>query len=295
MIFRGHNYLRIVLFSFCLAYYSNIYCQLSIELGNDTTYCTGLHFNENMILAPNATLNNAIEPVSYTWDCELKLSESLVFTASDFLDDTTQISPKFIDQITWPDWIKFELTVVDNKGATASDSLNIRFSSFVFALAHYEYDVNFGDSIYFGWDPLIGGGIAPLSFHWSPSRWLNDSTEVNTWCKPESNISYYLIATDSCGCISDPQLTYIINVIPDGIKDNLEKISAPFEVRGTNLYLKAPIRDKTKILIRTLDGRLISRSNIKSTYIDLKDYISKNGVYIVTIEIDQKYSFMVYY
>lgn len=295
IIFRRLNYNRIVLFSFCILFnYCNIYGQLSLDLGNDTTYCTGLYFNDNMVLAPNATIKNAIEPISYTWDCQLKLSETLVFTASDFLDDTTQISPKFIEQIRWSEWIKFKLTVTDATGSSAADSLKVRFSSFVYMSTNFTFNINHGESVYFSWDPLIGGGIAPLSFHWTPSKWLSDSADVNTWCKPESDISYYLIATDSCGCESNPHLTYIISLIPDGIPEKIEKKSAPYEVRGTKLYLKAPNRYKTKISIRSPDGRLINENYLNNSYIDLDNYISNPGLYIITIEIDQKYSFQFY-
>jgi len=127
------------------------------------------------------------------------------------------------------EWIKFTLLVIDSEGNYAKDSIYIRFSKFGFLTGGGQtwFYIEKGDSIQLNFNSSgIFGGISPLKYHWSPKTYLSEPDSVITWCKPDSSIQYELVAIDSRGCISYPEMAYDIRVLPE-TNDNKPEFLEP--------------------------------------------------------------------
>jgi hypothetical protein len=196
---------------------TNIYGKcLTVDAGKDTTFCTGQNIN-TMILGTTAKIMNGKSPFKFAWECTYRLTDKLIFTASDFLNDTTLQSPTFKDITVDQDWLKFTLTVTDSENNIARDSLFVRFSSFSYLTGGGQpwFYVEKGDSILLTFpNSGIGGGIEPLTHYWQPKTYLSDPGSIITWCKPDSSIQYEAFAIDSCGCVSAIPTVYDIRVLP---------------------------------------------------------------------------------
>ncbi|MBK6284495.1 MAG: hypothetical protein IPF54_19350 [Draconibacterium sp.] len=187
-----------------------------VDAGKDTTFCTGQNFN-TMILGTTAKIMNGKPPFKFAWECTYRLTDKLIFTASDFLNDTTLQSPTFKDITLDQDWLKFTLTVTDSENNIARDSLFVRFSSFSYLTGGGQpwFYIEKGDSILLTFpNSGIGGGIEPLTHYWQPKTYLSDPDSVITWCKPDSSIQYEAFTIDSCGCVSAIPTVYDIRVLP---------------------------------------------------------------------------------
>ncbi|MCF6332824.1 MAG: T9SS type A sorting domain-containing protein [Draconibacterium sp.] len=173
--------------------------QMTVDAGKDTTYCTGLNIG-TLFLGKNATIINGVEPYSYKWECKVELSPTLIFTASNFLNDTTIATPYFKDWITdmEPEKINFFVSVTDSLGNYAKDSINIGFSGCVCLTGTIVIYINKGDSV---WLDASGGSYGKYEkFFWEPEYGLTNPDSSATWCKPEVETSYSLVQIDTFGC-----------------------------------------------------------------------------------------------
>lgn len=263
--------------------------QITLSLGDDSTYCIPVQYKIEMLLAPKIELSNVQEPVNYTWECKYLLSENTTFYASDFLDDTTSKFPIIKDWLTWPDWLTFKLTVKDDLGNLANDSIKVRFSVFVYSLEYFQLYIDQGDSIQIGGE-FVGGGIEPLTYLWTPSDWLDDSTLYAPWSKPDSSISYFQVATDSIGCVSEPNQGFHIVVRPTSV-ENIHSGDSPFTQKGSILEFNDTKTD-SGILIYSANGQMIATIHHFTDRIDLSDFTQFSGINIATFSIQGKYYFV---
>jgi hypothetical protein len=206
---------RIVLFLISFLISMSTYSQFKVDAGKDTTFCTGQNIH-SLILGTTAKIENGFPPYSIVWECKIPKGGYSFFTASDLLSDTTILSPYFLYNPNHVEWIKFILHVTDSENKYAKDSIFIRFSKFGYLTGggQTRFYIEKGDSILLNFNNTgIGGGISPLTYHWSPKTYLSNPDSVITWCKPDSSIQYEVVAIDSCGCISYPELAYDIRVL----------------------------------------------------------------------------------
>lgn len=201
------------------------FSQLTVEVGKDTTYCVGLH-PDTMYLPQNITISGGTEPYTIAWECKEPKGLYEFYTASDFLNDTTILTPYFVNAHNPGKWIALTILVTDSENNYAKDSIRIRFSTFRYLPGYIVIEAEKGDSVLFN-QSTVGGGIEPLSFHWEPTIGLTTPDALVTWCKTDSltqwRNEYYIVATDSCGCVSDPGLVYEIRVLTAGIDDQLHE------------------------------------------------------------------------
>jgi hypothetical protein len=189
--------------------------QLMVDAGKDTTFCTGQNIH-SLILGTTAKIENGFPPYSIVWECKIPKGGYSFFTASDLLSDTTILSPYFLYNPIHVKRIKFILHITDSENKYAKDSIFIRFSKFGYLTGggQTRFYIEKGDSILLNFNSFgIFGGISPLTYHWSPKTYLSEPDSVNTWCKPDSSIQYEVVAIDSCGCVSYPELAYDIRVL----------------------------------------------------------------------------------
>lgn len=263
--------------------------QLKVDAGNDTTYCVGM-YGDTMYLAPDLRIENAIGSYSVRWECEFKLTETLIFTASDILNDTTLLSPLIKEPLTWPDWLQFTVHVTDSANNYTKDNINVRFSTFAYLLGYSVLEVKKGDSILFKYSN-IGKGIDPLSYSWIPKTGLSNPDSLITWCKPDTSTRYYSVAIDSCGCVSEPNLRYDIRVMPTGVKGLNLNSNNLLNIRqnGTKLYFNNPHKQKARITLYSINGGEKYQFSIVDDNLEIARLLKAKGIYIVNISVG-KYS-----
>lgn len=276
---------KIVLILFLLGNVYSSFAQLKVFAGNDTSYCG--YLPNNLILGERVKVENAVEPIKVAWECMVDIGLSYDFFASDFLNDTTVLSPYFIDFLTSPTWIAFIIHVTDKDGNYASDTLRVRFSIFTYLLDEYYINIHQGDSIQLYGISNIGGGISPLEIALTPSYGLSDSTDLNTWAKPEFSTNYYLIATDSIGCVSSPQFIYSINIFPTKVEEYTKSNS--IKQIGSKIVFENKDSEKCTLSVYTVNGTLLVKEETTKNYFEIGSRLPLNGIYLCIISINQKH------
>jgi hypothetical protein len=257
--------------------------QAGLNLGNDTTYCAS---EDSIILGECMVISNTQGPLSYCWECLYSQANTgIQVTASVFLDDTAKQYPLLIGGVNG-EWITFKMTVTDSCSNIASDSLNIRYSDFVYSTGFIESVINYGDSLGMIAD-LIDGGIQPLSYSWIPDTWLSDPNGFVTKCIPDSSIDYFLAVTDSVGCCSDTILGHRVTVLGNSIPK--DKASHMYSMMGTRIEFSENIDKDIEIQIFDISGRILEHKKIFDNSIELKTLISNRGLYFVALIINNIY------
>ncbi|MFV0269675.1 MAG: T9SS type A sorting domain-containing protein [Draconibacterium sp.] len=217
----------------------------------------------------------------------------MTYTASDFLNDTTIRSPVFTRYLTTAEWIKFKVQISDYTGDYEVDSINVRFSSFNYLTAYHIIELNQGDSVLFS-QSSIGGGIEPLKFSWHPTLGLSNPDTLITWCKTDSltqwSNQYDIVATDSCGCISDPNLAYEVRLKTTNLS-HLEKVkNNSLNIRQENekIYFDNPDFFSARINLYSLTGAIISSFETKENHININSYLQTTGTYIMSVTLGGK-------
>lgn len=108
---------------------SSLFGQLTIDAGNDTILCVSLWGVDTTEIGGKPTALGGTEPYTYSWETNYTIGSN-TFGASYFLDDSTKVNPKIVSYA--PKGLKFILTVSDNNGAILRDTVNVRFSNFVY-------------------------------------------------------------------------------------------------------------------------------------------------------------------
>ncbi len=229
---------------------SKVFSQCSINAGNDTILCI-----DNTIpqfqLGSNPVVTNGNPPYTYCWETTYQIG-NLVFTASDFLNDTTLEHPQLINVLGNNETLQFILTVTDSIGNHCTDTVNIRFSSFVIILGmQTTININQGDSTQLY--PCTSGGIPPLNYLWTPDYNLSDNTAAEPWASPDTTTNYYLWVEDSAGC-QHQEPCYIVNVTLTGIHEK------PFT--NNLVILPNPATDNLTVSIKNKELRITSVSII---------------------------------
>jgi len=252
---------------------------LSVNAGSDTSICAG----DLISLGGSPTSFGGLEPYTYKWTCEYTIG-TIKYTASDFLNDTTAANPQLIGFVG--DTIVFHLSVTDNGGNSIKDSIIIRGSYFIKTLDDKTVYLYEGDSTQLY--TSVYGGINPISYLWSPTDYMSDSTDVNTYAFPDTTTSYTLLVTDKIGC----QTTDNFNVIvwPTGIGQGLNQqlsIGIYPNPNSGMFVLEIEMKSKTELQIQltNITGQIIySESVVASFYkkdIDLSGYAK--GVYALKV------------
>ena len=258
------------------------FSQITIDVGKDTTYCAGL-YPDTMYLGTNLNIDNGAESYSYRWECKVELSPTLIFTANDFLNDTTTATPHFKDWITGIEKIKFFVHVTDSLGNYAKDSINVRFSVCGCPTGTIVVEINKGDSV---WLDAGDSYDKYEKFFWKPEYGLTHPDNSATWCKPEVNTSYSLVMIDTFGCSCICPI-YEIRILPTGVDElNFDRNNIlNIRQEGTKIYFYNPLNQEAHIAIYSTSGRIIYNSSTSADNIETNDIIELKGVYIIRITV----------
>lgn len=261
---------------------TSLFGQLKIDAGNDTILCVSVWGVDTTEIGGNPTASGGTEPYTYSWETNYTIGSNS-FGASYFLDDSTKANPKIVNDA--PESLKFIITISDNTGDELRDSVNVRFSSFVYTSMDYFANINQGDTVTLAHN--IGLGIEPLSFAWSPNYNISDTTISNPQAWPETDTDYKVIATDSIGCISEPDI-FEIDVTQVGIAQNKETDSKsvvfPNPVEGNSkIYLIDSKNSDFGIKVINAKGQLILLDRMVSDSYQIGNKINQTGLYIYLI------------
>lgn len=263
--------------------------QLMVDAEKDTTFCTGQNI-ESLQLGTNVKIENSKEPNAIAWECKIPRGPDSYFTASDLLSDTTILSPYFLYNPVNVEWIKCTLHVTDSENKYAKDSICIRFSKFGYLTGGGQtiFYIEKGDSILLNINNAgIGGNIPPLTYYWQPRTYLSKPDSSITWCKPDSSLVYTVVAIDSCGCLSYPQMAYDIRVLTTGLDDiKMEKdIILNIRQNGTKLFFHNPFKEKAHITFYSINGNLINNYDTIDDNLEISHLLECKGIFIVKISV----------
>ena len=269
---------------------SDIFGQLHVDAGNDTILCVGLLGVDTIEIGGNPTASGGVEPYLYSWSTDYSIGY-LSFPASLFLDDTTKSNPRLINSAEGT--IKFKLTVIDNIGTQANDSISIRFSSYIYLAMDCIYFINQGDTINL-WGNM-GGGIEPLTYIWYPNYNISDTLVASPKAWPDTTTNYYVYATDSIGCISDTSTCWVsvntsgINstyknlsyssVFPNPINENSTISLDSFNTNNLSIHIVNAIGQVVLVDVLTTNTYLIGD---KIFYPGIYNYVIKNNSEIIS-------------
>lgn len=262
------------------------FSQMTVNMEKDTTFCVGL-YPDTIYLAQNITINGGIEPYTIAWECNAPKDLHSFYTASDFLNDTTILSPYFVNWQPPGKWIRFTLHVTDSENNYVKDNINVRFSTFAYLTGYSVIQVEKGDSVLFN-QSSIEGGIEPLKFHWQPTTGLTNPDSLITWCKTDSltqwRNQYDIIVTDSCGCVSAPNLAYEVRVLPTGIDElNMDRNHLNIRQEGEMIYFNNPLNQRASISCYSIDGTAKHYLNIAGDQFKTTNLLKTKGIFIVKI------------
>ena len=199
---------------------------LTANAGSDQVICSAAFGGiESHFIGGQPSASGGIPPYTYSWSfaCSPPWTSDTSY-ASDFFNDTTLSNPTLIrmDIKNWPQIPPFVLTVTDNNGEIAVDSVQLFMSRFDIFLILYGLGITQGDTIYSDIPPDVVGGTGPISWLWKPNHGLIDSTHFLFIASPSHSINYYVTATDSLGCSQQGQIDFIqVEVFPVGIEDGI--------------------------------------------------------------------------
>jgi hypothetical protein len=269
---------KILLIAFVICCSTQTFAQLQVKIGNDTTFCDSYFWDgEAPQLGTNLIITGGVPPYKYVWSAKINLWADKYAFASDFLNDTTLSTPTFKDRWLDQSWETFILTVTDAENNTATDSINVRFSSFAFLLGYFVYYANAGDEILLSFIS-VGGGIEPYrSYSWSPPDDLLTPNERTTICRVSQSARYFITVEDSIGC-SATGWSYDVILMPTSIiETELAHDGVPFIANGV-LFWKNKENLSVKLNLYSLNG-----VKIKSVYPKSDEYCLKTNVSIPII------------
>ncbi|QQS52534.1 MAG: hypothetical protein IPM71_07310 [Bacteroidota bacterium] len=145
-----------------------------------------------------------------------------------------------------------------------------------------------GDSIQFFDNIFVGGGIPPIEYYWTPSKWLDDSARINAWCKPLESTEYSQYIIDSAGCNSGSNTGYFVFVNPtsaQNIHDESEN-QLNLQQHGNSLVFNNPHNKRATFSIYTIDGKKIVTSHTTNSHIDISSLIDNGSMIICVLSME---------
>jgi len=257
--------------------------QCTADAGNDTVVCLGMIGIDTIQIGGNPTASGGVMPYTYTWETSTVMGPDTL-TASSFLDDTTVANPIILN--VNPDEITFYLTIVDGTGNSCTDSIKIRFSRFIISLIDYFASINQGDTTQLA--SVVGGGISPLTYQWSPNYNLSDSSIVNTFAYPDTTTFYVSTITDSAGCqITGPDVfeVYVTFVGIDNKLNNGSDVTLyPNPTTGL-VTVSGRAQQIIRITVYNVLGEMVHDGELAGQQVDLS-YLP-GGIYMLHIQWDK--------
>lgn len=184
-------------------------------------------------------------------------SQTYVFHASDYLDDTTSASPNIISLSDTA--LTFYLEVTDANFTSCYDTVTVTFSSFISQPVTWLFYINQGDSVQF-FNPQSGSNQGFDSIYWSPSASLSDPNALRPLASPDTTTTYAYVKWDKMGCVDTTNGACIVYVDQLGSKsfENQEIKIFPNRLKPqTNLYIEKGRPRKLNFTLHSSNGQKV--------------------------------------
>ena|SRR6218665_2867293 len=201
-----------------------ITAQCQANAGGNMHICMELH-TTTATIGGTPTASGGTAPYTYCWSTDaipIFPGSTLIFTASDFLNDTTAANPVVIANNLIADTTVFYLKVTDALGCVSYDTCQVTFSRFVYGLGYAiayidQTMINNGDSITINLINVSGSPYTPYSYIWQPAYGLSTTSLATGFqASPQVSTSYSVTIRDDRGCVSQPNIAYYVYVCPAG-------------------------------------------------------------------------------
>ncbi len=271
------------LFYHNLGFESCYFEALNVDVGNDTIFCGGYGQTDTLFLGSNLKIENGIPPYSFKWESRFEISESLVFTASDFLNDTTAANPYIIDNMGWghlPQ--RFFVQVTDAENNTAIDSINIKFSLCECIPFYNVIQLNKGDSVFLDARTPV---VESVKYYWEPSSGLSHPDSTETWCKPDSTTNYFLVRVNSFGCLCSCYWYEVRVIDTTGVTSKkVAQSETKCFLSGNGLKVERTNDLPYRLTVTTLTGQVLHSGEYNERYLHLTELeIKPQALYLVTV------------
>lgn len=196
--------------------------QLIADAGPDQVYCVWFD-TTYIVLGGDPTASGGVEPYTYMWDVDHPWGIN-VFINDPTLANPLLLYPPPVDQSI----VQLYLTVTDADQVISTDTVEVAFSHFMMTLGHYYFTIDLGDTICFP-EPNTFGGFPPQEYLWRPNHGLIDSIGWSMCAAPEYTTNYYVVLTDSLGCVINGfpfVMVYVnpVNVVEQAAVENRVKL-----------------------------------------------------------------------
>ena len=217
--------------------------------------------NAAICLGDSITLN-ATGGISYTWSPTTGLNNSTIFNPVASPNNT----------------ITYYVTATDLNTCTNTDSVIITVNSLPIADAGNDTMMCIGNSVQLN----ASGGI---SYLWSPSATLNNSTISNPLSNSLGTITYSVSVTDANGCKNTDSVQVIVNPLPTidaGIASPIcSGDSIQLNATGGTSYVWSPVTNLSNVTIADPFADPVSTTEYFVTGTDANSCVNSDSVTVV--------------
>ncbi len=235
----------------------NAHAQLAVDAGRDQKICydSTIRNYPTVTLGGNPTAVNGTPPYTYEW------------TPGSLLSDSTIANPIFTGTFTFTNnSFTFTVNVKDANNVINSDTTNIQFSRTSPCFTPNCSDrKNPQDTIMLF--PNCFDPDTPVIYHWTPAKYLSDSTSMMPLCWTPTTDTFICTFTDALGCVSQYWAgNCLVEVLPTAIyeEDLTASVSLfPNPTQSTVTLMVARELIGSVYEVAGLDGKLTSSGKIE--------------------------------
>ncbi len=174
--------------SICDTFFTILPTPNLINSGDDLILCGADAILNGTLGNSNCQLPNYI----FNWEAIAPADNSML-SATDILNPTISVSNNNGFQN-----LQFVLRTDRGGCALTTDTVSVTIGNSISVDIASPVTIPIGGSA--ALNPIVNGGIAPITYDWSPTSGLNNSNSINPTANPTVDTRYVLFVTDSLGC-----------------------------------------------------------------------------------------------
>ena len=248
--------------------------QLMAHAGADSVWCT---FGPNPPapgVGGDPSAMGGTAPYTYQWNA--------LNAATTYFISNTVANPVFSGQPPLGvDSVDYELVVTDATNAVARDTVRIFISHFICTLGECMRMKGVNDTVVLG--TTCFAKLLPATYEWSPTQYINSSTDPapKSWTPVDQ--AYNAIITDRKGCKATSHCAVMITGVgvPQHNNSKTGFSIAPNPVTRESIITLSDDYINGELTVYAADGRLIKKAVLSSKTTPLSDVANLNasGIY----------------